>query len=125
MQNLVQSDKTETENLTVQVVGLEIRAHNIYSLSKGCMKIMSCYMTYLYILQVKVHPSVREVVAVYKVDEARMELSIQLPNNYPLGPVRVESGKQLVDAGQWRNWMMQLTVFLTHQVQMLAILFIQ
>jgi len=81
-------------------------------------------MTWWYTLQVKVHPSVREVVAVYKVDEARMELSIQLPSNYPLGPVRVESGKQLVDSGQWRNWMMQLTVFLTHQVQMVAISFI-
>lgn len=64
---------------------------------------------------VKVHPTVREVVAVYKVDEACMELSIQLPNNYPLGLVRVESGKQFVDSGQWRNWMMQLRVFLTHQ----------
>jgi hypothetical protein len=74
---------------------------------------------------VKVHPSVREVVAVYKVDEACMELSIQLPVNYPLGPVRVESGKQLVDSGHWRNWMMQLTVFLTHQVHMSAILFTQ
>jgi hypothetical protein len=82
------------------------------------------YMTCLYTLQVKVHPSVREVVAVYKVDEARMELSIQLPSNYPLGPVRVESGKQLVDSGQCRNWMMQLTVLLTHQVHISAIFFV-
>jgi hypothetical protein len=70
----------------------------------------------MYALQVKVHPTVREVVAMYKVDEASMELSIQLPSNYPLGLVRVESGKQFVDSGQWRNWMMQLRVFLTHQV---------
>lgn len=82
-------------------------------------------MMHSYILQVKVYPSVREVVALYKVDEACMELSIQLPSNYPLGPVHVESGKQLVDAGQWRNWMMQLTVFLTHQVHISSILFIQ
>lgn len=63
---------------------------------------------------IKVHPSVREVVAVYQVDEAEMELCIQLPSNYPLGPVRIESRKQLVD-GQWRNQMMQLTFLLTHQ----------
>lgn len=64
---------------------------------------------------VKVHPSVREVVAIYKVDESRMEMSVHLPNNYPLGPVRVDSGNQLVESGQWRNWIMQLTVFLIHQ----------
>ena len=66
----------------------------------------------------KVHPSVREVVAVYKVDDSRMELSVHLPNSYPLGPVRVESGNQLVESAKWRNWIMQLTVFLTHQVLM-------
>jgi hypothetical protein len=71
-----------------------------------------------------VHPSVREVVAVYQVDEAEMELCIQLPSNYPLGPVRIESRKQLVD-GQWRNQMMQLTFLLTHQVWLSLILFIK
>jgi Uncharacterized conserved protein, contains RING Zn-finger len=72
-----------------------------------------------------VHPSVREVVAVYKVDEAEMELSIQLPNNYPLGTVRIESRKQLVDSGQWHNQMMQLTFLLTHQVWLSLILFMK
>jgi hypothetical protein len=73
----------------------------------------------------KVHPNVREVVAVYKVDEAEMELSIQLPSNYPLGPVRVESRKQLADSGHWRNQMMQLTFLLTYQVWLSLILFIK
>jgi len=72
-----------------------------------------------------VHPSVREVVAVYKVEEAEMEISIQLPNNYPLGPVRIETGKQLVDSGQWHNQIMQLTLLLTHQVWLSRILFMK
>jgi len=74
-------------------------------------------------LQIKVHPSVREVVAIYKVEEAEMEISLQLPNNYPLSPVRIESRKQLVDSGQWHNKMMQLSFFLTHQVWLSLILF--
>nr|CAD7602362.1 unnamed protein product [Timema genevievae] len=67
------------------------------------------------IFKVKVHPTAREVVAVYHVDEVSLELSIQLPLNHPLGPVIVESSKQMVDTSQWRNWLMQLNVFLTYQ----------
>nr|CAD7572874.1 unnamed protein product [Timema californicum] len=66
-------------------------------------------------MAVKVHPTAREVVAVYHVDEVSLELSIQLPLNHPLGPVIVESSKQMVDTSQWRNWLMQLNVFLTYQ----------
>nr|CAD7409499.1 unnamed protein product [Timema poppensis] len=66
-------------------------------------------------MAVKVHPTAREVVAVYHVDEVSLELSIQLPLNHPLGPVVVESSKQMVDTSQWRNWLMQLNVFLTYQ----------
>lgn len=70
------------------------------------------------------HPSVREVVAVYKVDEAALELSIQLPSNYPLCPVRIENRTQLGDS-QLRNQMMQLTFLLTHQVWLSLILFMK
>jgi hypothetical protein len=57
------------------------------------------------------------------VEEVEIEISIQLPSNYPLGPVRIESKKQLVDSGQWHNQMMQLTLLLTHQVWLSLILF--
>lgn len=70
----------------------------------------------LFMLQVKVHVSVREVVALYTVDEARMELVVKMPNNHPLGLIKVDSGQNFVCSSQWRNWMMQLTIFLTHQV---------
>ena len=42
-----------------------------------------------------------------------MELVVQLPNNFPLGPVIVDSGKKVgVTTSQWRTWMLQLTTFL-------------
>lgn len=67
---------------------------------------------------VKVRPSAREVIATYKLnEEASIELVIQLPANYPLGSITVEGGRKVgVTANQWRNWMLQLTTFLMHQV---------
>ena len=64
-------------------------------------------------LQIRVRPSVREVVANYTLDDGSMELVIQQPANFPLGQVTVESGKKVgVGTAQWRNWMLQLTTFL-------------
>ena len=71
---------------------------------KGCDRVK---------FQIKVRPSVREVVAIYTIDEGSMELVVQLPINFPLGPVNVDSGKKVgVTAAQWRTWMLQLTTFL-------------
>ncbi|XP_074644451.1 E3 ubiquitin-protein ligase listerin-like [Tubulanus polymorphus] len=65
---------------------------------------------------VKARPAAREVVATYTVDDVSMELVVQLPVNYPLGVVTVESGKRVrVAKEQWRNWMLQMTTFLNHQ----------
>ena len=51
--------------------------------------------------------------AIYTIDEGSMELVVQLPNNFPLGPVIVDSGKKVgVTTSQWRTWMLQLTTFL-------------
>ena len=64
-------------------------------------------------MQIKVRPTVREVVAIYTIDEGSTELVIQLPHNFPLGPVSVDSGKRVgVTAAQWRTWILQLTTFL-------------
>ena len=53
----------------------------------------------------RVRTSVREVVATYSLDEGSMELVIKVPNNFPLGPVVVESGKKIgVTTAQWRTW---------------------
>lgn len=67
-------------------------------------------------MQVTVHISTREVLAVYSIDEARMELVITLASNYPLGSVKVDCNKQIGGRASSRNVAMQLTIFLTHQV---------
>ena len=56
--------------------------------------------------------------ATYTIEDIVIELIIQLPSNYPLGSITVESGKRIgVAVQQWRNWMLQLSTYLTHQVR--------
>ncbi|XP_053165483.1 E3 ubiquitin-protein ligase listerin [Hemicordylus capensis] len=67
-------------------------------------------------MMVKARSATREVIATYSVDDIFIELIIQLPQNYPLGSITVESGKRVgVAVQQWRNWMLQLNTYLTHQ----------
>uniref|UniRef100_A0A4W3I6R2 E3 ubiquitin-protein ligase listerin n=1 Tax=Callorhinchus milii TaxID=7868 RepID=A0A4W3I6R2_CALMI len=67
-------------------------------------------------MMVKARPAAREVLATYSVDDIFIELVIQLPTNYPLGSITVESGKRVgVAVQQWRNWMLQLNTFLNLQ----------
>uniref|UniRef100_A0ACB8FHJ2 Listerin E3 ubiquitin protein ligase 1 n=1 Tax=Sphaerodactylus townsendi TaxID=933632 RepID=A0ACB8FHJ2_9SAUR len=67
-------------------------------------------------MMVKARSATREVIATYSVDDIFIELIIQLPPNYPLGSIAVESGKRVgVAVQQWRNWMLQLSTYLTHQ----------
>ncbi|KAG9486176.1 hypothetical protein GDO78_008978 [Eleutherodactylus coqui] len=67
-------------------------------------------------MTVKARPTTREVIATYSVDDICIELIIQLPQNYPLGSIFVESGRRVgVAVQQWRNWMLQLSTYLTHQ----------
>lgn len=66
----------------------------------------------------KARSAAREVIATYSVDDIFIELVIQLPQNYPLGSITVESGRRVgVAVQQWRNWMLQLSTYLTHQVE--------
>ncbi|CAD7003345.1 unnamed protein product [Ceratitis capitata] len=66
-------------------------------------------------MQVTVHFSTREVIAVYFIDEVRTELTIVLPSNYPLGPVKVDCGKNIGGRLSSRNDALQLALFLNHQ----------
>ncbi|XP_068600675.1 E3 ubiquitin-protein ligase listerin [Brachionichthys hirsutus] len=67
-------------------------------------------------MTVKARSAAREVIATYSVDDIFIELVIQLPQNYPLGAIAVESGRRVgVAVQQWRNWMLQLSTYLTHQ----------
>ena len=46
-----------------------------------------------------------------------MELVVKMSPSHPLGPVTVECGKRVgVSSSQWRQWMLQLTMYLTQQV---------
>lgn len=61
-------------------------------------------------------PTSKEVYAVYIVEECRMELVIELAHNHPLGLVKVRSGQSMVSNNQTRQWLLQIAIFLTHQV---------
>lgn len=67
-------------------------------------------------LVIKARPSAKEVYAIYTRDEFKMELTIKLPLNYPLGSVQIDGGKRVgVTDVKWRSWLLQLTTFLSHQ----------
>ncbi len=67
-------------------------------------------------IKIKGMLSTREVVSMYSMKDLNMELVIKLPHNYPLGIVEVSSIKRLgVSESEWRNWLLQLTTYLTHQ----------
>ncbi|XP_064628174.1 E3 ubiquitin-protein ligase listerin-like [Lineus longissimus] len=67
-------------------------------------------------MTVKARPAARDIIATYCVEEATMELMVQLPANHPLGTITVVVGKRVgVADTQWRNWMLQMTTFLNHQ----------
>ena len=101
------------ENFTINEIAPSLwneEANRINGVSSGAFDNMT----------IKVRSTVREVVAVYSLgddgSEGSMELVIQLPANFPLGAVQVESGKRVgVTTSQWRTWMLQLTTFLQHQ----------
>ena len=68
-------------------------------------------------MAVKTRPLAREVVAVYTVEKISVELVGKMANNHPLAPVSVECGKRVgLTTAQWRQWMLQLTMFLIQQV---------
>lgn len=67
-------------------------------------------------LVIKARPSAKEVYTIYIRDEFKMELTIKLPNNYPLGPMQIDGGKRVgVTDVKWRSWLLQLTTFLSQQ----------
>ncbi len=51
-----------------------------------------------------------------------MELVVQLPPNYPLDQPSVSVSQRVgIPEKNWRRWMLQLTVFLAHQVNRILI----
>lgn len=67
-------------------------------------------------LLIRARPNAKEVYAIYTRDEFKLELTIKLPLNYPLGAVQIDGGKRVgVTDVKWRGWLLQLTRFLAHQ----------
>lgn len=66
--------------------------------------------------KIKIIPSIREVVAIYTVDESQMELVITLPTNYPLGGPDVQCNRQIGGITH-KQWLMQLKKCVLHQVK--------
>ncbi|XP_042355123.1 E3 ubiquitin-protein ligase listerin [Plectropomus leopardus] len=96
------------EKFTIKYVSPVLSAQEISSVHSSTQMFDS--------MTVKARSAAREVIATYSVDDIFIELVIQLPQNYPLGSITVESGKRVgVAVQQWRNWMLQLSTYLTHQ----------
>ncbi|XP_029704196.1 E3 ubiquitin-protein ligase listerin isoform X2 [Takifugu rubripes] len=99
---------TVVEKFTVKYISPVLSAQEISSVHSSTQ--MSDSMT------VKARSAAREVIATYSVDDIFIELVIQLPQNYPLGSIAVDSGRRVgIALQQWRNWMLQLSTYLTHQ----------
>ena len=63
------------------------------------------------------YSGVKEVLVMYTVDEFRIELSICVPESYPLlAPTIREGRKAKVDITLWRKWLLQLSAFVANQV---------
>ncbi|XP_030758114.1 E3 ubiquitin-protein ligase listerin [Sitophilus oryzae] len=65
-------------------------------------------------MTIKVLPSVREILAVYSVDETQMELAITLPLNYPLGTPYIQCNKQISGTAH-KQWLLQFKKSVIHQ----------
>ncbi len=118
-----QVDKYTTKYVSPVLLEDEIRQINRLSLSGAAQLLASIEAINLNsdsdeesTIKIKGMLSTREVVSMYSMKDLNMELVIKLPVNYPLGIVQVSSIKRLgVSENQWRNWLLQLTTYLTHQ----------
>jgi len=58
-------------------------------------------------LTIKVASAVNEVTAVYNVDEHQLELTLKIPNDWPLQRVTVKDSKRIgVSEDRWRRWLL-------------------
>jgi len=68
-------------------------------------------------LSIKANRSSREVTAIYKKEEAVMDVIIRLPSSYPLRAVDVECTRKLgVSENRLRKWMLSMVAFVRNQV---------
>lgn len=67
-------------------------------------------------ITIKTRPATREVLATYEMAEVTVNMTITLPENFPLGKLEVACDKRVgVSQAQWDRWLLQLNIFLQHQ----------
>lgn len=68
-------------------------------------------------LTVKVASAVNEVTAAYNVDEHQLELTLKIPNDWPLQRVTVKDSKRIgVPENRWRSWILGVQQIIWSQV---------
>ena len=68
-------------------------------------------------LAVKVASAVNEVTVVYNVDEHQLELTLKIPNDWPLQRVTIKDSKRIaVPENRWRGWLLGVQQIVWSQV---------
>lgn len=58
---------------------------------------------------IKVHTGVREVSAIYTIDDQQMNIRVAFPADYPLRNINVEGGQQLgIPSNKWKAWLLNV-----------------
>lgn len=110
---LVRQWWADADTRTAQIVERVTRAYVSPTLCYKELTNVTCNDNTFKNMVVRVHPSVREVIAVYTIDDAQMELVITLPPNYPLAGAEVDCQKQI--GGTAHKLLMQLRMCIQHQ----------
>ncbi|CAG9540653.1 unnamed protein product, partial [Cercopithifilaria johnstoni] len=66
-------------------------------------------------LKVRLLRGARQIVAEYDLEDSTMTLTIEYPVDYPLSVPLIEDERTIVSRETRRKWLLQLTMFLTHQ----------
>uniref|UniRef100_A0A915PRK9 E3 ubiquitin-protein ligase listerin n=1 Tax=Setaria digitata TaxID=48799 RepID=A0A915PRK9_9BILA len=66
-------------------------------------------------LKVRLLRAARQIVAEYDLEDSVMTLTIEYPTDYPLSVPLIEDERAIVSRETRRKWLLQLTMFLTHQ----------
>jgi E3 ubiquitin-protein ligase listerin len=73
-------------------------------------------------LTVKVASAVNEVTAGYNVDEHQLEITLKIPNDWPLQRVTVKDSKRIgVSEGRWRGWLLGVQQIVWSQVRVVVL----
>lgn len=75
-------------------------------------------------LVIKVSPSAGEVTASYTVDDQVLELSLRLPNDWPLHRLDIRDTKMVgVSEDRWRAWVLGVQQIVWQQVSGMAMIY--